>query len=159
MKTYSGRLLCDGEGNLLADEGRHKGKPVAHVPEEGVYVLLEEGEPSHNERHGTGSAPLISGTSGPLYDAAGTLVYAGDPHHLEPTPDDPHYDASAPNKTRLTWDPDRPHLHKVKQVEVGTGQYEQRESEYDGEPYSVEIMELVPEEGDPTSTGHTEAYK
>jgi hypothetical protein len=38
-----------------------------------------------------------------------SLVNADDKvntHHFEPSPDDPHYDADAPNKTRLKFHPD-----------------------------------------------------
>lgn len=46
---YHGHLVCDGNGNLLADEGPHKGHPVAY--HEGSFVFVQKGEPSHNERH------------------------------------------------------------------------------------------------------------
>ena len=46
---YHGRLTTDGSGHLLADEGEYKGWPVAF--DEGVYIYVQPGEPSHNERH------------------------------------------------------------------------------------------------------------
>lgn len=46
--TYSGRLVCDGNGNLLADEGEFAGFPVAY--DEGQYIFVAPGEPSHNAR-------------------------------------------------------------------------------------------------------------
>lgn len=84
--TYTGRLACDGDGNLLADDGQ----PVAHDPQQGAYVYVTPGEPSHNERHHKNYVPTTV-TSEPLYNAAGELVYPGDPHHDAPTPDDPHF--------------------------------------------------------------------
>jgi len=46
---YEGRLVEDGYGNLLADEGDRKGEPVAY--HEGSYIFIGADEPSHNERH------------------------------------------------------------------------------------------------------------
>jgi hypothetical protein len=48
-EVYEGRMVADGYGNLLADEGDHKGDPVAY--DNGKYVFVEAGEPSHNARH------------------------------------------------------------------------------------------------------------
>jgi hypothetical protein len=42
-------MVADGYGNLLADEGDRAGDPVAW--DNGVYVFLAAGEPSHNARH------------------------------------------------------------------------------------------------------------
>ncbi len=99
-EAYHGRLVCDGDGNLLADEGKKKGKPVAFDHETGGYIYIADGALSHNERHANGNVPQISGTGF--------------------------------------------------KVEQHTGEYDD-----DGMP----IMETVPEEGDPTVTGHTEAYR
>lgn len=47
--VYRGLLVCDGSGNLLADEGDFKGFPVAL--HEGKFIFIGKDEPSHNERH------------------------------------------------------------------------------------------------------------
>jgi hypothetical protein len=49
VDTYTGRLASDGHGNLLADEGPRAGEPVAY--DEGQYIFVGAGEPSHFERH------------------------------------------------------------------------------------------------------------
>ena len=93
---YRGRLLADGEGNLLADEGDHKGFPVAY--HEGSYVFVQPGEPSHNARHHQNAVTIL-----PTQDQDPDLPgYAGSPgnptpdneHHWEPLGDDPHKDGS-----------------------------------------------------------------
>lgn len=99
---YSGRLMCDGYGNLLADEGPHAGEPVAY--HEGSYVFLEVGEPSHNDRHHESFA-VIDGTT----DEGET----GQEHHLVAQPDDPHYEEGVTDErgnltnTRLRFSPDK----------------------------------------------------
>lgn len=90
---YVGRLVCDGEGNLLADEGEFAGLPVYHDPESNAYLFVEEGGASHNDRHHTGFG-VVQGTQ------------ESDPHHVFPTEDDPHHDATAPNFTRIRFNPD-----------------------------------------------------
>jgi hypothetical protein len=94
MDTYEGRLVCDGFGNLLADEGDNKGLPVAHDVENNTYVFVSAGEPSHNERHHAQFAEVINTTK-------------KDEHHLTPLTTDPHYDEDAPNKVRISHHPDR----------------------------------------------------
>jgi hypothetical protein len=69
------------------------------------FVKVGKGDPSHFDVHHERFV-TINGTSGPLYDQNGKLVFAGDPHHFEPTPDDPHFDPSAPNKTKTVTLPD-----------------------------------------------------
>jgi len=117
--TYRGRLMADGQGNLLADEserlgdrqvttddgtivsepifryGENHGKPVAE--HEGSYVFVNAGEASHNDRHHRN-----------LLEFAGTTDESaeGESHHLEPASDDPHYDADTENHTRLRFSPD-----------------------------------------------------
>lgn len=135
-KQYSGRLVCDGDGNLLAHEatqtgtrsvklfdedgndtglemefpvfeyGEDHGKPVAYDEKAGGYIFIGKEAPSHNERHGKTVVSAGEGTSGPLYDEGGNLVFPGDPHHEIPVPTDPHYDEHAENKTRLVNDDD-----------------------------------------------------
>lgn len=130
--TYSGRLMCDGYGNLLADEskfvgykeilleddegnaildnvgaptvvrvpqfkfGENHGDPVAY--HEGSYVFLEPGDDSHNDRHHQQFVEFESTTD---------ENEAGQEHHLEIQPDDPHYDEGSDNKTRLHFDADK----------------------------------------------------
>jgi|SRR5215831_1836976 len=48
-ERYEGRLASTGDGNLMADEGPRAGQQVAY--DEGMYIFVEEGEPSHFDRH------------------------------------------------------------------------------------------------------------
>lgn len=99
---YTGRLACDGDGNLLADDGQ----PVAHNTATGQYEYVEEGGPSHNERHHQNHV-TVEATLDALYNKAGELVTdPPPPHHFEPTEDDPHYEPAARNKTLIRDDPD-----------------------------------------------------
>lgn len=107
METYEGRLVADGFGNLLADEGDRAGDPVAY--DEGHYIFVEPGEPSHNERHHqqfVGFAPTVDETQTDDPE----LVNAGggeNMHHFGVLEDDDHYDEEADNHTRLTTLPDK----------------------------------------------------
>jgi hypothetical protein len=124
----SGRLVCDGDGHLyihpvdddgevlvnlhLADEdGQGTNELIPELvevrwdEEAGGYVEVTDGK-SHNEVHHRNEIKTISGTSGPLYDAQGKLVYEGDPHHDYPLSDDPHFDESSPNHTKVETIPD-----------------------------------------------------
>lgn len=121
---YHGRLKCDGSGNLLADEsklvgyktvivehdeldepveiqvpmfkyGKNHDRPVAY--HDGSYIYLKDGEDSHNERHHQAFAEFAGTTD------AGNK---GEAHHLEAQEGDPHYEATAPRKTRLRYDKD-----------------------------------------------------
>ncbi len=51
--TYTGRMVCDGEGHLYADEGKDAGKKIAWVADDadGHFEFIGEGDPSHNDRH------------------------------------------------------------------------------------------------------------
>jgi hypothetical protein len=126
----NGRLVTDGTGRLFihpidgdtgepavnlhlrAEDGQGTDELIPGMVEctwdqdLGGFVELLPGEESHNERHHSGIAHQISGTSGPLYDGEGNLVYEGDPHHVYPMPNDPHYDEDAPNKTKTVLIPD-----------------------------------------------------
>lgn len=105
---YTGRLVTDGYGNLLADEGENKGMPVAY--HDGSYVFIGPGEPSHNQRHEQEVKDVV-GTQDADPDAPG---YAGTPenptegneHHWEVLPEDAHFTESNENKTKLIFDPD-----------------------------------------------------
>jgi hypothetical protein len=48
---YVGRMVCDGNGNLLADEGEQAGDPIAYDENTDTFVFIGPDEPSHNERH------------------------------------------------------------------------------------------------------------
>lgn len=103
---YHGRLLADGYGNLLADEGSRKGEPVAF--HEGSYVFVQVGEKSHNERHHEQFAVVDATVDDSMTDDK-SLVNASEDenaHHFGPLKSDPHYDKDAPNHTRLRFDPD-----------------------------------------------------
>ena len=127
MANVSGRLVTDGTGRLFIMPTADNDEVVSsiHVMDEddvptdervadmvevrwdadaGGYVEVADGQ-SHNDVHETNTVE-ISGTTGPLYDADGNLVYEGDPHHSGPLPDDEHYDADAPNNTKADTLPD-----------------------------------------------------
>lgn len=92
-EPYVGRLACDGEGNLLADEGEYKGVGVYHDVESNSFKFVEDGGFSHNQRFHQAVA-VIQGTT------------EDDPHHFEAQPDDAHYDPTAPGKARDRFHPD-----------------------------------------------------
>jgi hypothetical protein len=93
---YVGRLVCDGQGNLLADEGARAGDPVAE--HEGSYVFINPDEPSHNERHEKKVLEVVGTTD---------ENEPGQEHHLGPVEDDPHYDPAADNNIRMRAHPDK----------------------------------------------------
>lgn len=49
-EVYEGRLVADGKGNLLADEGDRAGDPVAYNDDDDNFIFISWDEPSHNER-------------------------------------------------------------------------------------------------------------
>jgi len=106
MERYQGRLVADGNGNLLADEGPRRGEPVAF--DEGQFIFVAPGEPSHNERHHQQFAQMAGTVDESMTDDP-DLVNVKDGenlHHFEVQPDDPHYDEDAPNLTRPVQLPD-----------------------------------------------------
>lgn len=108
METYTGRIECDGYGNLLASEGERAGMPIFHDVDAGDYKFVEPGGPSHNERHHKQFVSM-DGTVDESMTADKSLVNADadrNPHHFETQSDDPHYDESMPNKTRMRFDAD-----------------------------------------------------
>lgn len=89
---YHGRLSCDGNGNLLADEGDRAGFPVA--AHEGSYVFVQAGEPSHNARHHQQFVGMESTVDESMTDDP-SLVNVSDSenqHHFGVLDDDPHRD-------------------------------------------------------------------
>lgn len=93
---YEGRLVTDGDGNLLADEGDRAGDPVAY--HDGSYIFLQEGEESHNDRHHA------------TFVAVGRTIdpsEAGQAHHAGVLEDDAHFDANEENRTKLKFLPNR----------------------------------------------------
>ena len=95
-ETYEGRLVADGNGNLLADDdGPDKGKAVAYDTDTDTYVFVKAGEPSHNERHHLQFAGTVP-TQDADPDADGYAGASDDPtegneHHFiaPPAPDEP----------------------------------------------------------------------
>ena len=86
-----GRLVTDGYGNLLADEGDRAGDPVAY--HEGSYVFLNPGEPSHNERH-HGQYAVVTATVDESMTDDPELVNVeeggeNEHHFTQPDPDNP----------------------------------------------------------------------
>lgn len=90
MDFYTGRLSCDGDGNLYAcDDNGDPTVPVYHDIEGGGYAYVEKGGPSHNDLHHQQSA-TIAATMAALFTADGVQVNETTPHHDGPTADDPH---------------------------------------------------------------------
>lgn len=123
-KTYEGRLVTDGEGNLYAQPLDDDGNSlpihyeddslvsgliaVAFDPDTHGYIVVEPGAQSHNDRFHE-QHKEISGTSGPLYELRNgemVEVYPGDPHHEGPLPDDVHFSVDAPRNTIVQFSPD-----------------------------------------------------
>jgi len=107
MDTYSGRLVADGRGNLLADEGPRKGEPVAY--DEGQYIFVAPREPSHNDRHHQQFAGVAGTVDESMTDDPELVNATPDgenAHHFGVLEDDPHYDPEADNGTRLNNLPD-----------------------------------------------------
>lgn len=103
---YHGRLVADGDGNLLADEGDYAGFPVAY--HDGSYVFVGPGEPSHNARHHQQFVETTGTVDASMTDDP-DLVNADETtnaHHFGVSEDDPHYDPDAPRLTRAPLDPD-----------------------------------------------------
>lgn len=92
---YEGRLVCDGLGNLLADEGDWQGYGVYHNLETGVYEYVPAGGGSHNQIHHQRVAS-VKGTTDK------------DAHDERPTEDDAHYDADGGS-----WHPKRGWSHTL----------------------------------------------
>lgn len=67
-EPYVGRLVCDGDDNLLADEGESRGAAVYYDIESNSYLFVKDGELSHNARHHTGFVFIVP-------------TKPGDPHH------------------------------------------------------------------------------
>lgn len=107
-EVYSGRLVADGQGNLLADEGDRAGDPVAHI--DGQYKFLKKDDLSHNEMHHQNFA-LVGNTNNYTESDFGTAENPapGFEHHFEVQLNDPHFnglsaypDKVAPKKTGHT---------------------------------------------------------
>lgn len=105
---YSGRLECDGDGNLLASEGEHAGFPVAY--HDGSYIFVAPGELSHNKRHEDNVLEVVvtqdQDEDSPGFAGTPDNPVEGHDHHWGATPDDPHYAEGQPFDTQVTVDPD-----------------------------------------------------
>ena len=107
-EAYSGRLVADGDGNLLADEGERAGFPVAY--QDGQFVFVGQGEKSHNDRHhqnfvtprGTVDESMVDEDNMDLVNVTETE----NRHHFGPLEDDPHYDPDSPSGVRAKTLPD-----------------------------------------------------
>lgn len=102
--VYRGRLVGDGLGNLLADEGTHKGAHVVYMTDAAGarYEFVEPGGATHWQTH-----------HNRVVEVEGTTEL--DPHHINPVPTDAHYAedggrknaAGKPSYTRITSHPDK----------------------------------------------------
>lgn len=102
--VYRGRLVGDGEGNLLADSGPHKGAHVVYMTDApgARYEFVQPGGATHWQTH-----------HNRVMEVEGTTEL--DPHHINPVPTDPHFAADGgrkkangePSYTRITSHPDK----------------------------------------------------
>lgn len=106
--VYNGRLVADGEGNLLADEGERAGYPVAY--EDGVFVFLSPDDLSHNERHEKNALQVAATVDESMVDKTNkdlvNVTKTENQHHFGTLEDDPHYDANSPTGTKMRFIPD-----------------------------------------------------
>lgn len=130
--TYEGRLMCDGYGNLLADESKFVGyKEITVTDDNGDPILDNGGEPTvvrvpqfrFGENHGQPVAehegsyvflnPGDESHNDRHHQQFAEIVRTADAdapesqHHSGTLPDDPHYDENADNLTRMRFSPDK----------------------------------------------------
>jgi len=101
MDTYTGRLASDGHGNLIADEGPRAGEQVAY--DEGQYIFVAPGEPSHFDRHHQQFAQMTGTVDESMTDDP-DLVNVSDTenqHHFGVLDDDPHADGPKTDDDRI----------------------------------------------------------
>lgn len=123
---YHGRLMADGQGNLLADESKRVGDRQVQLYDENGDAVLVGGEPltvstpvfKYGKNHARpvafheGSYVFLSGgdeSHNERHHKQFVVVDATtdeDEHHEGVTQDDPHYDADTDNNTRLRFQPD-----------------------------------------------------
>jgi hypothetical protein len=85
-EKYEGRLASVGDGNLMADEGPRAGEQVAY--DEGQFIFVEPGEPSHFDRHHKQFAEFTGTVDESMTD---------DPDLVNASPDEnPHHFSSDP---------------------------------------------------------------
>lgn len=113
LVVIDGKLYAHGDGTTepfaMNDDGTANRdevllREVAHDPDNGMYVYIdrEAGDLGHNEQHHQ-EFKAVNGTLPATYDAEGTLLYEGDPHHFYPLPNDPHFEEGARDtRNRLT---------------------------------------------------------
>lgn len=99
MEEYTGRMVADGSGNLLADEGDHAGEPIAYDESRDGFFFVKPGEPSHNARHHEQFVGVVV-TQDQQPDMPGYAGTADNPtegheHHFGVLPDDLHYEEGA----------------------------------------------------------------
>lgn len=130
--TYEGRLMCDGYGNLLADESKFVGeKTVTLLDDDGDPILDGSGQPTivrvpqfkfgkhHGEPVAFHEGSYVFLNSGDeshndrhhqqfaVIDATTDASEEGQEHHDGVLENDPHYDGAAENATRLKFDADK----------------------------------------------------
>lgn len=98
-EVYEGRLVADGSGNLLADEGDRAGEPVTYDKESDNFRFLKPGEPSHNDQHHENFVGMVMTQTVdpdlPGYAGTADKPTEGHEHHFAPLADDPHYEEGA----------------------------------------------------------------
>jgi hypothetical protein len=146
---YRGRLMCDGQGNLLADESKRVGDKVVTVYDENGNPMLDG-----NGMEMTVHVPMFrygNNHNRPVALHEGSYVFVGEgeashnerhhqkfvtfegttdesiegqEHHLSPMKDDPHYDADTDNHTRLRFSPDKVAATETSHTDAYEGKHE-----------------------------------
>jgi len=149
-EVYRGRLMCDGQGNLLADESKRVGDRIITVYDDnGNPVLGPDGTElevhlpvfRYGNSHGRPVALHDDGTyvfveSGDkshnerhhkqfvTFQGTTDESNEGESHHLSPSKDDPHYDPDTENNTRLRFSPDKVAVTETAHTDAYEGQHE-----------------------------------
>jgi hypothetical protein len=146
---YHGRLMCDGQGNLLADESeRISDREMSVYDENGQPVLGPGGRDltvhlpifRYGDNHGRpvamheGSYVFINAGDKShneryhqqFVEFAGTTDESneGEAHHLAPSKDDPHFDPDTENNTRLRFSPDTVAMSETGHTDAYEGKHE-----------------------------------
>lgn len=146
---YRGRLMCDGQGNMLADESQRVGDRIRAVYDEngqpimgpdGTELVVSEPVFRYGSNHGRPVAMhegsyVFLGAGEPshneryhqqfvTFEATTDESNEGEAHHLSVQPDDPHYDADTENNTRLRFSPDKVAATETSHTDAYEGKHE-----------------------------------
>ena len=91
--------------------GKNHGRPIAHDKDNDKFMFIDAKDKSHNERHSKQALEVVATQTVdpdlPGYAGTKAKPTKGYEHHFGVLEDDDHYDADAPNNTRLRQLPDK----------------------------------------------------